>query len=68
MLTLDGLARELGCSVGDLFDLGVLDVNETRRAIADSHPISELLVPGLLAEKFRDAWLKSQTTTVTEGD
>lgn len=63
MITLDALARELGCCVADLFDLGVLDADETRSAIAGAHPVGELLVPLPLAEKFRTAWIESQTET-----
>lgn len=65
MITLDALARELGCCVADLFDLGVLDADETRSAIAGAHPVGELLVPLPLAEKFRTAWIESQTETAT---
>lgn len=66
MITLDALARELGCCVADLFDLGVLDADETRSAIAGAHPVGELLVPLPLAEKFRTAWIESQTATGRE--
>lgn len=61
MLTLDALARELGCSLTDLFDLGVIDAEEARAAISDAHPVGELLVPTPLAEKFRAAWLRTQS-------
>ena len=60
MITLDALARELGCTLDDLFDLSVFDAGQTRAAISGAHPVGELLVPGPLADELRAAWLRTQ--------
>lgn len=51
MMTLDMLAREIGCTLSDLDDLGILP----------KPAVSDHLISDRTGEELRDAWLAEQT-------